>query len=175
MDRSGKAAIIEAFKALAEKASFAAITDFKGMTVEELTNLRVDLRKSGAEYHVIKNTLGRIALTDGKHDSLKDKFHENCGVALGFDDPVAAAKSISEFAKKSQLFAVRCASLDGKPMTAEQVAALAKLPGKEQLLAQMLGTFNAVPTNFVSLFANILRGLLYALKAIEEQKGNAAA
>ena len=61
-----------------------------------------------------------------------------------------------------------------KEMSAEQVEALAKLPSKEQLLGQLLGTMNAVPTNFVSLFANVLRGLLYALKAIEEKKGEAA-
>ena len=174
MEKSGKAAIIEAFKALAEKASFACVTDFKGMTVEELTKLRVNIHQAGGQYHVIKKTLGRIAVTDTTHDVLKDKFHENTGVALGFEDPVAVAKTLVDFAKGSQLFGVRCASLNGKPMDKTQVEALSKLPGREQLLAQMLGTMNAVPTNFVSLFANILRGLLYALKAIEEQKKEAA-
>ena len=61
-----------------------------------------------------------------------------------------------------------------KALDAAQIDALAKLPGREQLLGQLLGTMNAVPTNFVSLFANLLRGLLYALKGIEEQKGKAA-
>ena len=175
MNRSEKAAIIEAIKAKADQASFAVLTDFKGMTVEELTNLRVSLRNAGGEYHVVKNTLARIALTGGTHAAIKDKFHENCGVALGFDDPVAVAKALSDFVKQSKLFELRCASLDGKEMTAAQVDALAKLPGREQLLGQLLGTMNAVPTNFVSLFANMLRGLLYALKGIEEQKGKAAA
>ena len=174
MNRSGKAVIIEAVKARAEKASFAVITDFKGMTVEELTNLRVSLRKAGGEYLVVKNTLARIALTDGTHDAIKDKFHDNCGVAFGFDDPVAVAKALSDFAKQSKLFELRCASLDGKAMDAAQIDALAKLPGREQLLGQLLGTMNAVPTNFVSLFANMVRGLLYALKGIEDQKSNAA-
>ena len=174
MNRSGKAVIIEAVKARADKASFAVITDFKGMTVEELTNLRVSLRKAGGEYLVVKNTLARIALTDGTHDAIKDKFHDNCGVAFGFDDPVAVAKALSDFAKQSKLFELRCASLDGKAMTAAQIDALAKLPGREQLLGQLLGTMNAVPTNFVSLFANMVRGLLYALKGIEEQKADAA-
>ena len=174
MNRSGKAAIIEAVKARADKASFAVITDFKGMTVEELTNLRVSLRKAGGEYLVVKNTLARIALTDGTHDAIKDKFHDNCGVAFGFDDPVAVAKALSDFAKQSKLFELRCASLDGKAMDAAQIDALAKLPGREQLLGQLLGTMNAVPTNFVSLFANMVRGLLYALKGIEDQKANAA-
>ena len=170
MDRSGKAAIIEAFKANAEKASFAAITNFKGMTVEELTNLRVNIRKAGGEYHVIKNTLGRIAVTGTSHEVIKDNFHENTGVALGYEDPVAVAKCITDFAKGSQRFEVKSASLQGKEMNTAQVEALAKLPGREQLLAQMLGTLNAVPTNFVSLFANMLRGLLYALNGIKEQK-----
>ncbi|MDR1857062.1 MAG: 50S ribosomal protein L10 [Desulfovibrio sp.] len=175
MERSEKAAIIEAIKGRTESASFAVLTDFKGMTVEELTNLRVSLRGAGGEYHVVKNTLARIALTGGKHDTLKDKFHESCGVALGFDDPVAVAKAISEFVKRSKIFTVRCGSLEGKAMTADQVEALARLPGREQLLGQLLGTMNAVPTSFVSLFANILRGLLYALKAIEEKKTPTAA
>ena len=174
MNRSGKAVIIEAVKARADKASFAVITDFKGMTVEELTNLRVVLRNAGGEYLVVKNTLARIALTDGTHDAIKDKFHDNCGVAFGFDDPVAVAKALSDFAKQSKLFELRCASLDGKAMDAAQIDALAKLPGREQLLGQLLGTMNAVPTNFVSLFANVVRGLLYALKGIEDQKSNAA-
>jgi len=175
VNRSEKAAIIASIKAKADEASFAVLTDFKGMSVEELTKLRVNLRNAGGEYHVVKNTLARIALTDGKHDAIKDKFHDNCGVALGFDDPVAVAKALSDFAKQSKLFSLRCGSLDGKEMTAEQVDALAKLPGREQLLGQLLGTMNAVPTNFVSLFANVLRGLLYALKAIEEQKSGAQA
>ena len=174
MNRSGKAVIIEAVKARADKASFAVITDFKGMTVEELTNLRVSLRNAGGEYLVVKNTLARIALTDGTHNAIKDKFHDNCGVAFGFDDPVAVAKALSDFAKQSKLFELRCASLDGKAMDAAQIDALAKLPGREQLLGQLLGTMNAVPTNFVSLFANMVRGLLYALKGIEDQKANAA-
>ncbi len=174
MNRSEKAAVIEAIKARAEKASFAVLTDFKGMSVEELTNLRVSLRKAGGEYHVVKNTLARIALTDGTHAAIKDKFHDNCGVAFGYDDPVAVAKALSDFAKQSKLFELRCASLDGKALDAAQIDALAKLPGREQLLGQLLGTMNAVPTNFVSLFANLLRGLLYALKGIEEQKGKAA-
>ena len=174
MNRSGKAVIIEAVKARADKASFAVITDFKGMTVEELTNLRVSLRNAGGEYLVVKNTLARIALTDGTHDAIKDNFHDNCGVAFGFDDPVAVAKALSDFAKQSKLFELRCASLDGKAMDAAQIDALAKLPGREQLLGQLLGTMNAVPTNFVSLFANVVRGLLYALKGIEDQKSNAA-
>ena len=165
MNRSEKAALIAQIKAKADAASFVVVTDFKGMTVEELTRLRAKLYECGGEYLVVKNTLARIALTDGMHDSVKDMFKENCGIALTSQDPVAVAKAVSEFAKTSKLFTVRHASLEGKMLSAAQVDALAKLPGKQEL-----GTMNAVPTNFVSLFANMVRPLMYALKAIEEKK-----
>ena len=170
MNRSEKAALIAQIKAKADAASFVVVTDFKGMTVEELTRLRVKLREAGGECLVVKNTLARIALTDGTHDVIKDKFKENCADAIGFGDPVPVAKAVSDFAKTSKLFAVRLASLEGKALSADQVESLAKLPGKQEMLGQLLGTMNAVPTNFVSLFANMVRPLLYALKAIEEKK-----
>ncbi len=175
MDRSQKAAIIEDIRAKANKASIAVMTEFKGTTVEESTNLRVELRNAGGEYIVIKNTLGRIAFTDGKHDVLKNEFHDNTGVTLGYDDPVAVAKALSKFVKTSKTQTIRGGSIEGKAMTAEDVEALAKLPGREQLLAHLLATMNAVPTSFVSVLANVVRGLLYALKAIEEKKSGEAA
>ena len=107
MNRSEKAALIAQIKAKADAASFVVVTDFKGMTVEELTRLRAKLYECGGEYLVVKNTLARIALTDGMHDSVKDMFKENCGIALTSQDPVAVAKAVSEFAKTSKLFTVR--------------------------------------------------------------------
>ena len=138
MNRSEKAALIAQIKAKADAASFVVVTDFKGMTVEELTRLRAKLYECGGEYLVVKNTLARIALTDGMHDSVKDMFKENCGIALTSQDPVAVAKAVSEFAKTSKLFTVRHASLEGKMLSAAQVDALAKLPGKQELLGQVL-------------------------------------
>ena len=173
MNRSEKAMLIEEIKAQAASASIAVVTDFKGMSVEELTRLRGKLREAGGRYLVVKNTLARIAFTDGAHDSIKDKFKENCALALGFDDPVPVAKALSEFAKTSKIFAIRPGSLQGKVLSAAQVEDLARLPSREVLLAQVLGTMNAVPTGFVSLLANVPRGLLNVLKALEEKKAAA--
>jgi large subunit ribosomal protein L10 len=168
--KSEKAELIERIKAQAEAASIAVVTDFKGMSVEELTRLRVKLREAGGRYLVVKNTLARIAFTGGAHDSIKDRFKENCAVALGFDDPIPVAKTLSEFARTSKIFALRHGSLQGKALSAAQVESLAALPSREVLLAQTLGTMNAVPTGFVSLLANIPRGLLNVLKALEQKK-----
>ena len=170
MNRSEKAAIIEQIKGRALSASFAVVTDFKGMSVEELTRLRVKIRESGGEYLVVKNTLASLAFTDTVHASIKNDFKENCAVALGFEDPVAVAKALTEFTKTSKLLKIRHGSLEGQKLSATDVDNLASLPSREQLLGQVLGTMNAVPTNFVSLMANMIRPLLYALKAIEEKK-----
>jgi len=168
--REQKAKIIEELQEKAEKSSIAIVTDFKGLTVEELTELRVKLREQKVDYKVVKNTLARIAFEQTQHKELASRFKENCAVVFGFDDPVVAAKVIVDYAKANKKFEVRFASLEGKFLEAESLKSLASLPGKEELLAKLLGTMNAVPTNFVSLFANVIRNFLYALNAIKDQK-----
>ncbi|WP_243359174.1 50S ribosomal protein L10 [Fundidesulfovibrio terrae] len=168
--REEKAEIIERIKDRAGRASIAVVTDFKGLTVEEVTGLRVKLRESGVDYQVVKNTLARIALTDGPHDSIKDKFKEQCAVAFGYEDPVAAAKALVDYAKVNKKFVIRFASLQGKVIDENGVKALSTMPSKPQLLAQVLGTMNAVPTNFVSVLANVMRGVLNVLTALKDKK-----
>lgn len=170
MERTQKALIIAKLKAKADKAQIAVVTDFKGLKVEELTQLRLKLRQAGVEYQVVKNTLARIAMDGGPHQVLKDKLKENCGVAFGYDDPVVAAKVLAEFVKGSKKFALRFGSLQGKFMDDAGIQELAKLPGRPELLARVLGTMNAVPTSFVSLLANVPRGLLNVLTALKDKK-----
>ncbi|NJB69531.1 large subunit ribosomal protein L10 [Desulfobaculum xiamenense] len=175
MNRAEKAELISQLKAKAEDASIAIVTDFKGLKVEEMTDLRIKLRAVGVNYAVVKNTLARIALDGGPHALLKDSLKENCAVAFGYDDPVAAAKVLSEYAKSNKKFAIKFGSLEGKALSEEAIESLSKLPSKPELLGKLLGTMNAVPTNFVCLFANLQRKFLYALSAIKEQKEGAAA
>ncbi len=170
MNRSEKATIISEIKEATSSASLVVVADFKGMTVEELTELRIKVRQANGTLHVVKNTLARIALEGSTHDVIAQQFKENCVIALGIEDPVAVAKAVSDFAKTSKKFSLRHGSLDGKLMSVSQIEALASLPSKEQLLGQLLGTMNAVPTNLVSLMANMIRPLLYALKDLEQKK-----
>jgi len=168
--REQKAEIIEKLKDRAARASIAVVTDFKGLTVEEVTILRMKLREQGVEYQVVKNTLARIALTDSPHDAIKDRFKEQCAVAFGYEDPVAAAKALVDYAKTNKKFSLRFACLQGKVIDENGIKALSTLPSKPQLLAQVLGTMNAVPTNFVSLLANVPRGMLNVLTALKDKK-----
>ena len=91
-------------------------------------------------------------------------------MVFGFEDPVAAVKAVVDFTKNSKFLKIRIASLNGQLLSEEKVVALSKLPSREALLSSALGTLNQIPTGFVSLFANMIRSLLYGLKAIEEQK-----
>jgi len=168
--REQKAEIIDKLKDRAARASIAVVTDLKGLTVEEVTVLRIKLREQGVDYQVVKNTLARIALTDSPHDVIKERFKEQCAIAFGYEDPVATAKALIEFAKTNKKFAIRFACLQGKVIDENGIKALSTLPSKPQLLAQLLGTMNAVPTNFVSVLANVPRGMLNVLTALKDKK-----
>ncbi|MDR2050402.1 MAG: 50S ribosomal protein L10 [Deltaproteobacteria bacterium] len=170
MNRNAKSAIIERIKSRLEGSSIAIVSDFKGMPVEEMTQFRVKIRATGGEFVVVKNTLARIAFTGSRHDAIKDMFRENCGLVIGRGDPIVLAKAVTDFARTSKNLTIKHADLEGQVLNAGQLEELARLPGRQELLAMTLGTMNAVPTNFVSLFGNIIRGLLYALKALEEKK-----
>jgi Ribosomal protein L10 len=175
VNRQEKAQIIEQLSEKAARANIAVVTDFKGMGVEEMTLLRAKLREAGVDYQVVKNTLARLAFKDSGHGILNDRLKENCAVALGYDDPVAAAKALSDFAKTSKKLGLRYGSLEGKFLDEAGVKQLATLPSKPEMLGKLLGTMNAVPTNFVGVFAAVLRNFLYALNAIKDQKEGSAA
>lgn len=170
MNRQEKAQIIEQLHEKAARASIAVVTDFKGISVEDLTVLRSKCHEVGVDYQVVKNTLARLALNDTAHGELSDHLKENCAIALGYEDPVALAKTLADFDKTNKKFALRFGSLEGKFLDGEAVKELAKMPSKPELLSSLLGTMQAVPRNFVSLFANIERKLLWALTAIKDQK-----
>jgi large subunit ribosomal protein L10 len=170
VNRAEKAKIIDGLKEKADKASIAIVTDFHGLKVAELTPLRAKLHEAGCDYQVVKNTLARKAFVEGPHSVLNPHLKYNCAVAFGYDDPVVAAKVLVEFAKKNDKFSVRYASLEGKFLEEASVKALSELPGREQLLATVLGTMNAVPQNFVCLFANVIRGMVNVLTALKDKK-----
>ncbi len=172
MQREEKGKIIQELQDRANRAVIAVVTDFQGMNAEEITQLRRNLRENNIEFRVVKNTLARIALDGSPHAAIKDKFKDCCAIAFGYDDPVTPAKVLVNFEKKSKKFKTRFASLEGRYMEAAAMKELSELPGRDELMARMLGTMNAVPTNFVSLCANLVRGLMNVLDGIKEQKEN---
>ncbi|GAB6888598.1 50S ribosomal protein L10 [Desulfothermus okinawensis JCM 13304] len=168
--RQEKAELIQRIKERVTKANIILVTDFKGLTVEEMETLRGMLREKGVEFQVVKNTLAKIALKGSEFEILGDQLKENCAFAFGYDDPVVAAKVLGEYKKKKKDFKIKFGAFEGQLLDEAKIEQLSKLASKEELLSQMLCTLNAVPTNFVCLFANLIRGLLYALQGIKDQK-----
>ena len=171
-----KKALVAALAERMQNASAGVLVDYKGITVADDTKLRADLRAAGVEYGVVKNTMLRFAANQIGFDALDEHLNGTTALAISPSDPVAAAKVLSEFAKKSNgSFTIKAGFVDGKVINADEVKALADLPSREVLVAQVLGGLNAPISGFVNVLNGNLRGLVVALNAIAEQKGGEAA
>ncbi len=146
------------------------LTDYKGLNVVRLNELRRKLKAAGITYKVVKNTLLIRASENTDAAGLKDYFTGPSAVAIGFNDPVAPAKILTEFAKENDKFKIRAGALGGKVLDVEAIKSLSSLPSREVLLGMLLSVMNAVPTSLVRALNNAPQRLLYALQAIRDQK-----
>ncbi len=122
-----------------KKAESIVLVDYKGLKVNEETDLRKQMREAGAEYIVAKNRLFNIALKEaGVEDSFDDVLEGTTSFAFGYGDAVAPAKVAYEFGKNKKVFNIKAGCLAGKRVDAAEVEALAKLPSREQLLSMVL-------------------------------------
>ena len=153
------------------KATTAVFLDFRGVNVEQITNLRSEFRKAGVEYRVVKNTLVKIALkgTPYENAELNAQLKGQTGIAWSFEDPSAAAKVIKTFRAANdanQKLAVKCGVVDAKVMPGAQVeSVLATMPGKNELRAMLLATLQAPAANLVRLLQAPGQNLTYLLDA----------
>ena len=146
------------------------LTDYKGLDVTAINSLRRKLREANIEYQVVKNTLLVRAAEDTEVALIKDHFKGPSGVAISYDDPVAPAKVLTQFAKENDKLEIKVGVLNGKVLDLQAIKALATLPSREVLLAQFLSALNAVPTSFVRVLAEVPRSLVNVLTAIKDQK-----
>ncbi|HPY43903.1 MAG TPA: 50S ribosomal protein L10 [Clostridia bacterium] len=148
------------------------MVDFKGITVEEITALRVKFREAGVDYVVLKNSLMKRALNNQGITELDELLVGPSAFAFGMKDEVAPAKIISEFIEqtKSDKMTIKAGIIEGKVVDTNAVIALSKLPPREVLIAKMMGSLNAPITNFVGVLSATLRSLVYAVDAIRKQK-----
>ena len=148
-------------------------TNYSGLTVEEITKLRVELRKSGDTYAVIKNTLFSIAAGEEIAKALEAFLAGPTGVVFAGEDPVAPAKAIKAFSDTTKPLEVKAAWIDGKVVDAKQVSALAALPPKIELLGRLVGSLKSPLFGLVYVLSGNQSGLVRALNAIREQKAAA--
>ena len=170
LNKSQKEALVEDLKEKFSRAVSVTLVEFPGLTVAEANELRFKLRDVQGELKVSKNTLFKIAIKGSDSEPLLESFQGPNAAVFAYEDPVQVAKVLMDFAKDHEMLKVKNGILDGKLMDATGIKALSKLPSREVLIAQMLSVLVATPTNLVQVLSGIPRKLLYALRAIEEQK-----
>ena len=166
-----KKAAVEALSGQMKNASAGVLVDYKGINVADDTKLRRELRAAGVEYAVVKNTLLQFAVKKIGFNPLEPVLKGATALATSADDPIAPARILSEYAKKSQgKFTIKAGFIDGRVVTPADVAVLANLPPRDVLLARLLGSLNSPVTGLVSVLNGNIRGLAVALNAIAEKK-----
>ena len=163
---------VAALKELFRENSAVLLLDYKGITVNDDTAFRRSLREAGVKYQVTKNTFIRRAANEEGFTEL-DPFLEGTSSIAFSEDPVALAKIVSEFAKDHPAIIVKAGLLEGKLLPASDVAALAKLPSREVLLAQVLAGMQSPMTGFAGALQGILRNFVNVIDQIREQKESA--
>jgi large subunit ribosomal protein L10 len=176
MERSEKETVIAELRERIDRAPALYLTDFQGLNVKSMTKLRRSLRKAGAEYVVVKNRLAQRAFQETPDmPDVSGTFEGPTGLVFGYEDAVATAKALSDFAKEhDQRPAVKLGIMDRQVLDAAQVARLASLPPREQLLAELAGVMQAPLANLVAVLeakVQEMAGLLDALRAEREQAG----
>ena len=126
-----------------KEAKLVLLTDYRGINVEDVTNLRADLRKSNTEYAVIKNNITKRALSEAGIEGLEDKLVGPTAVIMSNEDYLEPSKTIYEFTKNNEYYKIKGGVIEGKVMTAEEIVTLAKLPSKETLLSMLAGALLA--------------------------------
>ena len=173
---SEKQAIVAELAEKMKNAAGGVLVDYIGTDVATDTEMRRAMRAANVEYAVVKNTLTRFAANQIGFEALDPYLHGTTALAISHDDPVAAAKLVCEYAnKKDSKLKIKVGFVDGKIISEDEVRALAELPSKEALVAQVLGTMIAPITGFATVLNANIRGLAVALNAIAEKKSGDAA
>lgn len=170
MKREQKAVLIDQLHDELERSQAVFVTDYMGLNVEKITQLRKSIKDAGGTYRVVKNTLLSRAAKDTPADKLDEFLAGPTAIAVALKDPISIAKVLVNFAKDNEKLELQSGMLGKQFLSVDDIQSLAKMPGREELLAKMLGSVNAPVSNFVGVFAAMLRQLLYALSAIEKQK-----
>lgn len=170
MELIEKKKIVENLQERFSKSAIVIITDYKGLDVATINELRGKLKEENIEYQVVKNTLLTRASVETDVDLIKEHFRGPSAVALSYDDPVAPAKIIMDFAKDHEALEVKVGVMNGKTLDAGQIKALSMLPSREELLAKFLSVLNGVPTSLVRTLSEIPKKMIYVVLAVKDQK-----
>ena len=173
--RQKKEQIVAEIKEKLEQSSSVILTDYRGLNVSQVTKMRAELRQAGVEFKVLKNTLTSLAANEIGLSELDQYLEGPTALAFSQDDPVAPAKILIKYAKEFKKLEIKGGVLEGKVVDLEAVKALADLPSREELLAQVLRGMQSPMAGFAGALSGVLRNFVYVLDAVRQQKAEAEA
>ena len=174
MDRTKKEQVVAELHDRLKGVKLAVLAGYTGMKVTKIESLRNDLRKSGTEFRVIKNTLLRIASQDTAVAAFEDYLTGPLAIILNSGDVVEPTKVLVDFARKNSELDIKAGLLDGKLITRDQLQQLAELPSREVLLAKLLSVMVGQQTNLVNVLSAVPRSFVQVLEAYRSKKEKAA-
>ena len=177
--KAQKQEMVTALATRLRRASTIYVTDFTGLDVAKITQLRRRLRQAGeagsTDFVVVKNTLARRALADAQVSGLEEHLAGPTGLVLAGADPIAAAKVLADFAREFEKPAIKVGLVDGKTVTPDLVKRLASLPTRHELLAQLGGALQAPMAGFLGALNGLLMNMVGALEALRNQRAAGSA
>lgn len=170
MNRTDKAKVVESLQNSLKEARSAFLIDFRGLKVVDATELRRRIKRASAGYKVVKNTLARRAFKDTALDQLSEHLRGTTAIAYSKDDPVALARILTEFARSVPAITFKAGLVEGKLVQADQIAEIARIPPRQELIAKLLFLLNTPVSRLATVLNAPLRNLASALKQIAEKK-----
>ena len=171
MPNAEKAESVESLKERLDGVQTAVLTEYRGLTVRQISDLRKQLKGAAAEYKVLKNRLAKIAVRGGALDRLAPHLTGPTGMAYTRQDPVAVAKALQAFVRANPALTIKVGLVEGNVLQPEALRSLADLPAKEVLRSQLVGAVEGPMSQLVSLLQAPMRELAYVLA----ERGKAAA
>jgi large subunit ribosomal protein L10 len=171
--RPDKVAVVDEVRQRLDAAAASVVTEYRGLTVAEMAELRRSLGAAGGEYKVFKNTLVRRAIAGGAHAPLEELLTGPTAIAFVHGDVSAVAKALRDFSRANAHLVVKGGLLDGSVLSPAQLASLADLPSREVLLSQVAGALQAPLAQLAGLIEALPRNLAYGIKALIDQRGGA--
>jgi len=174
MKKEEKTAVVTQLAESLNRASIAVVSEYKGIKAGESDSLRRRLRAAQGEFRVAKNTLVRLAIKNTQFEALEPSLGGAVGLLLSYADPVELAKAINSLRELGERFKVRGGVLEGRPLTPAEIAALAALPPREVILAQLLGLLKAPATRLARLLNEPGSALARLLEAVGKKQKESA-
>ena len=172
MDRAKKESQREEILERFQKSNAVILTEYRGLTVEEITDLRIELRKASAEFKVYKNRLAIKAIDNGasEMEGLKESLKGPVGIVCSYGDAAQVTKAVLDFEKNHEKFVVKAGYMDKTTVSVKDLKAVADLPSKEVLLGQIVGSLVAPHRGLLGVLNGVSRNLVQVINAIKDKK-----